>query len=146
MFGGGVCFAGRSGSVWMCHSMRKWCSAGCGLLSDGAGPSCGPALRLGVRVYVNTTHVSFYHSSSCFQAEQFIMSSSDKKSSSSPEQKPSSKEQQTSPSGAEYVGVVRHPALSTYYVHKDILNMPVCKTPDFEAARPGCTASQLWPT
>ena len=35
------------------------------------------------------------------------------KSSSSPEQKPSSKERQTSPSGAEYVGVVRHPALST---------------------------------
>ena len=43
------------------------------------------------------------------------------KSSSSPEQKPSSKEQQTLPSGAEYVGVVRHPALLTYYVHKDIL-------------------------
>ena len=59
------------------------------------------------------------------------MSSSDKAMSS--DKKPSSKEQQTSPSGAEYVGVVRHPPLSTYYVHKDISNMPVCKTPDFEA-------------
>ena len=74
-----------------------------------------------------------YHSSSCFQAEQSTMSSSDK-SSRSTEQMNSSTEQQTLPSKAEYVGVVRHPPLSTYYVHKDILNMPVCKTPDFEAA------------
>ena len=61
------------------------------------------------------------------------MSSSDNKSSSSSEQKISSKEQQTLLSESEYVGVVRHP-LSTYYVHKDILNIPDCKTPDFEAA------------
>ena len=101
----------------------------------GVVGSCPGMGRFYVHMDVATTHITTTtHSSSCFQAEQFIMSSSDKKSSSSPEQKPSSKEQQTSPSGAEYIGVVRHPALSTYYIHKDIINMPVCKTPDFEAA------------
>ena len=74
-----------------------------------------------------------YHFSSCFQAEQSTMSSSDKSSRSSEQITDSSTEQQTLPSEAEYVDVVRQP-LSTYYVHKDILNIPDCKTPDFEAA------------
>ena len=56
-----------------------------------------------------------YHSSSCFQAEQTIMSSSEKIMSF--DKNTSSSEQQLIE--AEYVGVVRHP-LSTYYIHKDI--------------------------
>ena len=36
------------------HSIRKWCSASCGLLADGIGLFCGPALRLGVQMYVGT--------------------------------------------------------------------------------------------
>ena len=97
----------------------------------GLGRFGGPALPSLVYSCVGRHHM--HHSSSCLQAEQSIMSSSDNKSSSSSEQTPSSKEQQTSLSESEYVGVVRHP-LSTYYVHKDILNIPDCKTPDFEAA------------
>ena len=58
------------------------------------------------------------------------------KSSSSPEQKPSSKEQQTSPSGAKYEGVVRHPALSTYFVHKDILRDLLAKNSEKWAPYP----------
>ena len=95
----------------------------------GLGRFGGPALPSLVYSYVGRHHM--HHSSSCLQAEQSIMSSSDNKSSSSSEQKISSKEQQTLLSESEYVGVVRHP-LSTYYIHNDILNMPTCKTPDFE--------------
>ena len=97
----------------------------------GLGRFGGPALPSSVYSCVGRHHM--HHSSSCLQAEQSIMSSSDNKFSSSSEQKISSKEQQTLLSESEYVGVVRHP-LSTYYVHKDILNIPVSKTPDFEAA------------
>ena len=121
----------------MGRSRQKWCSADCGLLSDGLGPICGLASCFYVHMDVATTHITTTtHSSSCFQAEQFIMSSSDKKSSGSPEQKPSSKEQQTSPSGAKYEGVVRHPALSTYFVHKDILRDLLAKNSEKWAPYP----------
>ena len=60
----GMCWGGVGlGVVLSClgmvRRMRKWCFAGCGLLLDGVGLLCGPALRVYMCVWVGTTYVSF---------------------------------------------------------------------------------------
>ena len=95
---------------------------------DGIGLFCGPALCLHAQMYVgNITLVLAFKRNSSLRplvAKNLLAHPS--------------KNQVQKGNKLHLVGmrmcVVRHPALSTYYVQKDILDMPACKTPDFEAA------------